>query len=134
MKEIIKTSQPEWFETRIKQYSLKKEFTFIDDAKLGLTKNDLKSAVNLIKAAKSKGGKTIKTITTVLIGLGITASGVWLVLLAIVDPEPTTKLGLLIAGGFILAITGGYGTLRALGVNFSVTAKKGDYVFEIKPE
>ncbi len=134
MSQIIKTSEPEWFETTLKQYSSKNEFIFIDDAQLGLTKTDLKSAVSLIKASKSKGKKTVKTITSVLVGLGLSSSGIWIVILAIADPEPTTKLGLLITGGFILAITGGYGTLRALGVNFTVTARKGDYSFEIKPE
>jgi hypothetical protein len=134
MNKEIKTSEPEWFESTLKMYADKKEFTFVDDAKLGLTKTDLKSAVSLIKASKSKGNKTIKTITSVLVGLGLSSSGVWIVILAIADPEPTTKLGLLITGGFILALTGGYGTLRALGVNFTVTARKGDYSFEIKPE
>lgn len=134
MKKTIKTSNPEWLEVALKEYSLKNEFTFVDDAKLGMTEKDLQSAVNLIRASKSKAGKTIKQITAVLVGLGMSLAGIWIILLAIADPEPTTKLGLLITGGFILAISGGYGTLRALGVNFSVTAKRGDMSFEIKPE
>jgi hypothetical protein len=134
MKEIIKTSDNEWLEKSLKQYTEKNEFTFLDDANLGLTKDDLKSAIKLIKAAKSKGGKTIKQITAVLVGLGVSAAGITIVILAIFDPEPTTKLGLLITGGFFLAITGAYGTLRALGISYSVSAKKGDAEFIIKPE
>ena len=134
MSETIKTSNPEWLEIALKKYSLKKEFIFIDDAKLGMTEKDLKSAVNLIKASKAKAGKTVKQITAVLVGIGMSSAGIGIVILAIADPEPTTKLSLLIAGGFILAISGGYGTLRALGVNFSVTAKKGNMEFSIKPE
>ncbi|MFK8038205.1 MAG: hypothetical protein AB8B74_07955 [Crocinitomicaceae bacterium] len=134
MSKVIKTSDIDWLEMALKQYASKNKFTFIDDAKLGLTENDLKSAVSLIRASKSKAGKTVKQITAVLVGIGLSAAGIWIILLAIVDPEPTTKLGLLIAGGFVLAITGGYGTLRALGVSFSVIAKKGNMSFEIKPQ
>lgn len=134
MKEIIRTSNPEWLELAIKEYSEKKEFTFIDDEKLGLTKTDLKSAVNLIKAAKSKGGKTIKQITAVLVGVGASAAGIYLIMLAVFDPEPTSKLGLLVGGGLMLTITGSFGALNALGVNFSVSAKSGNYSFDIKPE
>ena len=52
MNKIIKTSNPEWLEIALKEYSLKNQFTFVDDAKLGMTEKDLKSAVNLIKASK----------------------------------------------------------------------------------
>ena len=134
MNKIIKTSKPEWLEEALKEYSSKQEFTLVDDANLGMTEKDLKSAVSLIRASRSKAGKTIKQITAVLVGMGMGASGVYIIILAIADPEPTTKLGLLITGGLILAISGGFGTLRALGVNFSVTARKGDMSFEIKPE
>ncbi|MFK8046166.1 MAG: hypothetical protein AB8B72_11770 [Crocinitomicaceae bacterium] len=134
MKKVIKSSDIDWLEAALKEYASKKEFTFIDDQKLGLTEHDLKSAVNLIKASKSKAGKTVKQITAVLVGIGLSAAGVWIIILSIADPEPTTKLGLLIAGGFVLAISGGYGTLRALGVHFTVVAKKGDMSFEIKPD
>ncbi len=134
MKPIIKTSQQNWLEHSLQQYSNKTEFEFIDDANIGLTPKDLASAISLIKASKTKAKLSVKSIMAALVGLGLSASGVWIIILAIADPEPTTKLGLLIGGGFLLAFTGGYGTLRALGVSFSVTAKKGDFSFHIKPE
>lgn len=134
MKEIIKTTDPQWLEKSITHYSDKKEFSFIDDAKLGMTKADLSSAVQLIKAAKTKGGKTLKQITAVLVGLGMSAAGIGIIILAILDPEPTTKLGLLVGGGLVLVLTGSYATMKTLGVNFSVSAKAGNYAFDIKPE
>lgn len=135
MNEIVKTSERDWLEKALKLYTEKKLFKFIDDAGLKLTEEDLKSAVSLIRAAKSKGGVSWKQIVSVLAGIGITGVGVWIIAAAIADPEPTTKLGLLIAGGIVLALTGSLGTLTALGVKFSVSAKSPQgHEFEIKPE
>jgi hypothetical protein len=44
----------------------------------------------------------------------MTLFGAALVVLAIVDPDPTSKLGLLIGSGAILALTGGFQTIRLL--------------------
>lgn len=134
MKHIINTSDPKWLEKSITLYSTKKEFSFIDDAELGFTETDLHSAVDMIKAAKTKGGHTLKQITAVLVGLGMSAAGIGIIVLAIFDPEPTTKLGLLIGGGLVLVLTGSYATMKTLGVNFSVSAKAGAYAFDIKPD
>ena len=135
MKDIVKTSEKDWLEKALKLYTEKKLFRFIDDAELKLTEKDLKSAVSLIRAAKSKGGVTWQQITGVLAGIGITGAGVWIIAAAIADPEPTTKLGLLITGGIILALTGSLGTFASLGVRFSVSAKLPQgHEFEIKPE
>ena len=78
---------------------------------------------------------TWQQIVGVLSGIGITGVGIWMVAAAIADPEPTTKLGLLIGGGIILALTGSLGTLAALGIKFSVSAKSPlGHTFEIKPK
>ncbi|MGA1824261.1 MAG: hypothetical protein ACMUIP_06300 [bacterium] len=135
MNEIVCTTNKDWLEQAIKLYTDKKPFTFEDDAKLGLTEADLKSAVALIRAAKAKGGIHWQQIVRVLAGIGITGVGVWMVAAAIADPEPTTKLGLLITGGIVLAFTGSLGTFAALGLRFSVSAKSPrGHSFEIKPE
>ena len=124
-----------YVENPLKLYTEKKPFKFIDDAGLKLTEEDLKTAVSLIRAAKSKGGVSWQQIVGVLAGIGITGVGVWMVAAAIADPEPTTKLGLLIAGGIVLALTGSLGTLAALGVKFSVSARSPHgHEFKIRPE
>jgi hypothetical protein len=135
MNNIIKTSQDDWLEKAIKLYVEKKPFVLVDDANYGLKEKDLVSAVSLLKAAKAKNRVTWKQITGLLAGLGITGAGIWMVAAAIADPEPTTKLGLLIGGGVVLALTGSMGTFASLGVRFSVTASspKG-HTFNIKPE
>lgn len=134
MNDIVRTSDKDWLAKALKLYTNKKTFTFEDDAGLKLTQKDLKSVVSLVRAVKSKSSLS-RQIIPALAGIGITGAGVWLVLAAIADPEPTTKLGLLITGGLVLALTGSLGTLAALGVRFSVSAKsaRGD-ILEIKPE
>lgn len=134
-KAIIKTSQQNWLENALKLYTEKKTFTLIDDAGIGLTEDDLKTAVTLIKAAKEKHGMSRSNIVAALAGIGITGLGIWMVFAAIADPEPTSKLGLLIVGGIIITLTGSLGTLAALGIKFSVSAKSPQgHAFEIRPE
>ncbi len=135
MDKIVRTSETDWLEKAIKLYTEKQAFLLHDDAELKLTRADLKSAVSLIRAAKSKGGVTRKQILGLLTGIGITGIGVWIIAAAIADPEPTTKLGLLITGGLVLTFTGSFGALTSLGVRFSVSARSPlGHSFEIKPE
>ncbi len=131
---VIKTSEENWVERAMKAYTKKLSWRLVDDAEIGLTEKDVKSAINLLAFMKRGRMLKVKEISSILIGLGITASGVWIVLAAIADPEPTSKLTLLIAGGLILALTGSLGTLRALGISFSVSAKTfGGNEFHISP-
>ncbi len=135
MNKIIKTSDLNWLEKALKLYTKKESFRFLDDAGLELTEEDMISAVSLIRAAKSKGGVPWQKIVGVLTGVGITGVGLWIVAAAIADPEPTTKLGLLISGGIIILLTGSIGTFAALGIKFSVTSKSPQgHEFEIKPK
>jgi hypothetical protein len=129
----IHTTDANWVKKAIKAYTNKQEFNLVDDAEIGLTEKDVASAVNLMKFLKKENHLSVKEIAQILVGLGITATGVWMVMAAIADPEPTTKLGLLVGGGLVLAITGSLGTLRALGIQFSVSGKAFGNEFHISP-
>lgn len=133
-KTIIRTTESNWLERALKCYTGKKEFTFFDDANLGLTEKDVISAISLIKAAKSKGGISVQNIVAALVAIGITAVGVWMVAGAIADPDPTSKLALLIGGGIAVALTGSLGTLAALGIKYEVKVNLRQGIFEIKPQ
>ncbi len=122
-KNVVRTTDDDWLLIALEFYKKKAAFTFIDDAELGLTAADLGSAVTLMRAAKNKGGATIKTIVSVLTGLGLSGAGLWMIAAAIFDPEPTSKLGLLVAGGVLITMTGGLGTFHALGVKFTISGK-----------
>jgi len=41
-------------------------------------------------------------------------TGIWLVSAAILDPEPTSKLGLMVGGGIVLVATGGTASIGIL--------------------
>jgi hypothetical protein len=47
------------------------------------------------------------------VSVGISAAGITMVVLAFLDPEPTSKLGLLVGGGAVCVLTGG---LTAVGI------------------
>ena len=119
---VVRTSEPDWLERAIRQYGQSEAFELEDDAALGLQEVDVQSAIALIKAAKKHRGVPWRNIAAALTGLGISTAGIWMVAAAIADPEPTSKLGLLVGGGVVLALTGGVSTLAALGVRVSVTA------------
>jgi hypothetical protein len=129
METTIKTSEVNWFERAINCYKEKRGFTFIDDVNLGIIEKDLISAINLIKSGKM----TWKNICGVLAGIGISTMGIYIIRLAILDPEPTTKLGLLITGGLVLTVTGSFAILYSLGVNLNVTAKSKFGEFVVSP-
>lgn len=118
-----KSSEEGWKIKAIKAYTQKSEFTLVDNAGFGLTAKDVRSAINL-KALKNKENRiSTKEIASVVIGLGISASGLWMVLAAITDPKPTSKLVLLVAEGLILAITSSLGSSRVPGITYNNSAK-----------
>jgi len=133
MSRIIRTAEADWLEGAVKSYSEKIRFTFIDDANLGITQKDLKSAINLMAGAMAKSDKTWKSLVGVLAGIGINFLGIYIIRLAIMDPEPTSKLGLLLGGGLVLVLTGSLGIFYSLGVTFNVSASSAFGKFEVSP-
>jgi len=131
---IIYTSQRNWLQLALECYRDKLKFDLIDDAGIGLTSKDLTSAVKLIQKAKNTGRVSIKGIATILTSLGLSSVGIWLVLAAIVDPEPTSKLGILLAGGIALIALGGMSILRALGMTWKVSANSPLAAFTVEPK
>ena len=131
---IIYTSQRNWLQLALECYRDKLKFDLVDDAGIGLTSKDLTSAVKLIQKAKNTGRVSVKGIATILTSLGLSSVGIWLVLAAIVDPEPTSKLGILLAGGIALIALGGMSILRALGMTWKVSANSPLATFTVEPK
>ena len=131
---IIHTSQQDWLQQALECYRDKLKFDLVDDAGIGLTSSDLTSAVKLISKAKKSGKVGVKAIATILTSLGLSSVGIWLVLAAIVDPEPTSKLGILLAGGIALIALGGLSILRALGMTWKVSANSPLATFTVEPK
>lgn len=129
--EVIRTSDPRWLEQVVRHYTRKERFQLLDDARLGLGPDDLKSAVDLLRALKKRNVPR-RQLWQVLTGIGISSVGIALVLAAILDPEPTSKLGILLAGGVVLILTGGLSILKALGQTWMVRVGKG--LFTVEPK
>jgi hypothetical protein len=81
----------------------------IDDAGLGVDP----ATQNLLQMGAS-GRLTRREWTAAGLSAGMTVFGATLVVLAVLDPEPTSKLGLLVGSGALLALTGGLQTIRLL--------------------
>jgi hypothetical protein len=133
MRPLIRTSNEKWLEIAIECYTKKTAFDFEDDAKLGITSEDLSSAVSLIRAAKKSGAVTWQQVGTILTGLGMSGVGIWMIAVAVADPEPTSKLAILLAGGVLMALTGSLSILWALGHKWRVAAQHGDSKIAVEP-
>jgi len=112
----VHTATRDWLETVLRYYVNRQSFTLVDDGGIGVTMEDLESALSLLKAGWKRGDFTVRQIVTALTGLGITGLGLWMIAGALGDPEPTSKLELLVLGGVVLSVTGSLATLHALGV------------------
>jgi len=100
---------------------------------LGLSADDFQTAIELLKKMSVSRRTGWREITAILTGLGMSSAGIWMVLAAIVDPEPTTKLWILTFGGVMLVLTGGLSILRALGQPWRVTAIRGSRAISVEP-
>lgn len=126
---VIRTSDPGWLGKALTHYTERTPFKLVDDAGLGLSQKDLRTAVDLLHSLREKKFSTRKLLQA-LAGLGLGGVGIGLVLLAIVDPEPTSKLSILLAGGVVLILAGGLAVLKALGQTWVVRVGKGSFTVE----
>jgi hypothetical protein len=88
----------------------------------------------LIKRSREEKISTWKQIVRILTSLGVTGLGVWLVWLAIIDPEPTSKLSILVIGGLTMILTGSLSTLKALGQTWSISVSKFGTTITVEPK
>jgi hypothetical protein len=110
MEEIqIRTSEKGWFTQLAQAYSKKTPVFLIDDARVGID-----PAVDTLAAMGLKAKLTPREWSAVGVAVGLSAAGAAMVVLAFLDPEPTSKLGLLVGGGAVCVLTGGLTAVRIL--------------------
>jgi len=110
MEEIqIRTSEEGWFTRLAQAYKQKTPVFLIDDARVGLD-----PAVDSLAAMGLKAKLTPREWSAVGVAVGLSAAGAAMVVLAFMDPEPTSKLGLLVGGGAVCVLTGGLTAVRIL--------------------
>jgi hypothetical protein len=81
----------------------------VDDARVGLDPQSQSLVAMGIKA-----GISAADWTAVGVAVGMSAAGMVMVVLAFLDPEPTSKLGLLVGGGAVCVLTGGLTAVAVL--------------------
>jgi hypothetical protein len=128
---VVRTSQAGWLAVLAKAYKDKTPVLVIDDAKVGIDPSNQSLFEMGRKANLSKAD-----IAAACVAVGMAVAGVVMVVLAFVDPEPTTKLALLFISGAVLAFTGGHQAIRILTKVKppKITVKGGGFEFEIKWE
>jgi hypothetical protein len=104
----IRTAQPGWFLSLANAYRDRTPVILVDDAHVGIDPQN-QSLVSMGITA----GLSPKEWAAVGVAVGVSAAGVLMVVLAFLDPEPTSKLGLLVGGGAVCVLTGG---LAAVGI------------------
>jgi hypothetical protein len=105
----IRTSEEGWFTQLARAYKQKTPVFLVDDAKVGID-----PAVESLAAMGLKARLTPREWSAVGVAVGLSAAGAAMVILAILDPEPTSKLGLLVGGGAMCVLTGGLTAVRIL--------------------
>jgi hypothetical protein len=104
----ILTSQPGWFPRLARAYHDRTPLQLVDDAHVGIDPQNQSLVAMGIKA-----GLSVADWVAVGVAVGVSAAGVMMVIMAVLDPEPTSKLGLLVGGGAVCVVTGG---LTAVGI------------------
>lgn len=98
----IRTSSSAWLKELAKAYKSRKRARLIDDAGLGVDPS-MQSLFDMGQRADL----SVRDWVGVLVALGLSSAGFWMVRLAFLDPEPTSKLWLLVSGGCLTLVTGG---------------------------
>jgi hypothetical protein len=105
----IRTSEPGWLAKLAAAYRQRQAVLLIDDAQVGLdpTRQTLLDMGRVAALNRREWAGA-------LVSLGLTGIGLWMVVAAVLDPEPTSKLGLLIGGGTVCLLSGGFSAIRIL--------------------
>jgi len=108
-KEIVRTSQVGWLEALARIYRQRRPALLIDDAGFGIDP----ASQTLFDMARL-AGLSKRELAAVCIALGMSTVGIGMIVLAFFDPELTSKLGLLVGGGIVTVLGGGFTAIRIL--------------------
>jgi pimeloyl-ACP methyl ester carboxylesterase len=106
---VIRTSEKGWVGVLAKAYKSRGRVLLIDDANTGIDPNR-----DSLVAMGIKAHLAIEEWIAAGVSIGISAAGSVMVVLAFIDPEPTSKLGLLVGGGAVCVLAGGLTAIRIL--------------------
>jgi pimeloyl-ACP methyl ester carboxylesterase len=104
----VRTSEKGWFGKLARAYRERSPILVIDDANVGIDP----SADSLVSIGL-KAGLSPEEWTAVGVSIGLSAAGIVMVVLAFLDPEPTSKLGLVVVSA-VCVFSGGLSAVRIL--------------------
>lgn len=105
----IRTSTQGWLEKLARCYREKQNVILIDDAKVGINpESDTLLAMGL------KAKLSHREWIALLICLGVSLLGAYLLIMAILDPEPYSKISIALITGAVLTGSGGLVAVRVL--------------------
>jgi len=105
----VRTTEPSWFGKVVSAYDARSPIDVVDDAGVGFDPQRFTLGEIGVRANLSR-----KDWVAALSLVGVTSLGAYMVIAAILDPEPTSKLGLLVLAGTTLALSGSFGAVRVL--------------------
>lgn len=124
---IIRTSSSRWLPHLAKAYKGHQPVSLVDDAGAGIN-----PAKDTLFEMGRKAELTSKEALAVAVAVGMGALGAGMIVLAFLDPEPTSKLAILLAGGAVLIGTGGFAAIQILvDLKPPTVKRKKDGSFEI---
>lgn len=105
----IYTSSQDWLKQLAAAYRARMAITLVDDAELG---------VNPVSQTLLDMGRhaalSVKEWMAVLVSLGMGGLGAWLIVMAVIDPEPYTKISFALGAGTVMTMGGGWSAVRVL--------------------
>jgi len=108
MKEI-RTTEKNWLNKLAIAYKEQKTVLLIDDANIGIDPN-----TQTIFHMGKINNLTMREWVSLGVSIGLGAAGMYMIIAGIADPEPTSKLGLLIGGGVVCVVGGGFSAIWIL--------------------
>ena len=108
-KSIIRTTENGWLKKLADAYKTRMPFVLQDDTNLGVDPRE-----DSLLRMGLKARLTRREWSAVLVSVGIAGVGAWLIVMAVLDPEPYTKVAAAIVSGAVLLGTGGLVSIRVL--------------------
>jgi hypothetical protein len=105
----IRTSTPGWLSALASAYRIKTSVLLTDDAGLGVDP----VSETLFEMGR-RANLSYREWIAVVVALGVTALGAFVVVMAVLDLEPYSKVASTIAAGTVMALGGGFSAIRVL--------------------
>jgi hypothetical protein len=105
----IRTSSQDWLAQLAHAYQARTAVSLVDDARLGID-----PVQQTLLDMGRKANLAVREWVGVLVGLGMGAVGAWMIVMAVLDPEPYSKIGIALGAGTVLTLGGGLTSIRII--------------------